>query len=168
MEYQFRPLGKKCAATGAELVPGSVVHSVLVQRDGDLVRLDYSPEGWTEPPEGALASWVCSVPLVAVNRNALLEPQRLQGLFDELTEEYQPANERMRYVLALWLLQKKRLRLEGSRATDDEEDAEFLQLVGASGEGLYEVQDFRLSAEEMKAAQEQVYARLAAGWGEAA
>ena len=38
MEYQFRPIGKKCAATGEDLVPGDECYSVLVGKDGGLER----------------------------------------------------------------------------------------------------------------------------------
>ena len=48
MDYHLKPLGKTCATTGKPLAPGSVCHSVLVERDGMLMRLDFSDEGWTD------------------------------------------------------------------------------------------------------------------------
>ncbi|TXT22324.1 MAG: hypothetical protein FD138_3515, partial [Planctomycetota bacterium] len=35
-EYNVKPVGRICAGTGQELMPGSLCHSVLVEKDGDL------------------------------------------------------------------------------------------------------------------------------------
>ncbi len=169
MDYQFRPLGKKCAATGADLVPGSVCHSVLLEQDGEITRLDYSDEAWTGPPPGTIAVWLCVIPKPVEVRRNLFEPQTLMRYFEQLTEEAQPAQEKLRYILALLLLQKRLLRLDGSRldSTAGGED-EYLQLSGTHGEGQYEVQDLHLADTEMHELQAELNARLAAEWGEAA
>ena len=39
MDYRLKPPSKTCAGTGRPLVPGSTCHSVLVEKDGDQVRL---------------------------------------------------------------------------------------------------------------------------------
>jgi hypothetical protein len=54
----------------------------------------------------------------------------------------------MRYVTALLLLRKRRLRLEGSRRDEDTEE-EYLQFSGSKGEGPYEVRDQRMSEEQI-------------------
>jgi hypothetical protein len=161
-EYQVRPLGKKCAATGADLVPGTVCWSALIDKDGELQRQDFSPEGWKGPPERAVASWKSVVPAAAEVRRNLYDPQTLMSFFEQLTEDAQPAQDPLRYVLALLLLQKRALRLDGSR---DSEADEFLQLSGVHGEGAWEVRDPHLTDEEMHALQTELSARLAAEWG---
>ncbi|MFN0050887.1 MAG: hypothetical protein ACKV0T_01765 [Planctomycetales bacterium] len=161
MEYQFRPLGKKCAATGEDLVPGSVCHSVLVERDGELQRLDYSPQGWSGPPPGTVGAWECLVPLPQEVRREPLDAQALLSCFEQLCEEGDPAREGLRYILALLLVKKRRLRLEGSQSSGD---SEFLQLVGAHGEGAWEIRDLNPSDEEVHQWQRELNVYLASEW----
>ncbi len=161
MEYQFRPIGKKCAATGKDLVPGEQCVSVLVERQGELQRLDFSEEGWKGPPEGSLGVWKCLVPRPAEVRREPLDTTALMTCFEQLTEEANPAREGLRYILALLLVKKKRLRLEGSR-TDGED--EYLQLAGAQGEGACEVRDLNPTDEEVQQWQRELNVYLASEW----
>lgn len=161
MEYQFRPIGRKCAATGADLSPGSECHSVLVEREGELQRLDYSEEGWTGPPEGTLGVWKCLVPKSAEVRHEPLDTSALMRCFEQLTEEASPAREGLRYILALLLMKKRRLKLETSRI--DGED-EYLQLAGAQGEGAYEVRDLKPSENDILQWQRELNVYLASEW----
>jgi hypothetical protein len=161
MEYQFRPIGKKCAATGADLEAGSVCYSVLVERNGELQRLDYSLPGWSGPPPGALGVWKCTVPRPAEVRQEPLDTNALMRCFEQLTEEASPAREGLRYILALLLVKKRRLRLDGSRAVGDEE---YLQLAGAQGEGAYEVRDMNPGDNEIQQWQRDLNVYLASEW----
>jgi hypothetical protein len=161
MEYQFRPLGKKCAATGEDLAPGSTVHSVVVEKDGEILRFDYSEKGWSGPPEGTIGSWTCVVPQPAIAKRAPLDTNTLMTCFEQLTEEANPAQDGLRYILALYLINKKRLRVDGSRRDGDEE---YLQLAGANGEGAWEVRDPQPSDEETHELQRQLNEYLSREW----
>jgi hypothetical protein len=161
VEYQFRPIGKKCATTGTDLEPGSVCYSVLVERNGELQRLDYSKQGWKGPPEGALGVWKCFVPRPAEVKHEPLDTNALMRCFEQLTEEAIPERDGLRYILALLLVKKRRLRLEGSRVDGDEE---YLQLAGAAGEGAYEVRDLNPSDAEIQIWQRELNVYLASEW----
>lgn len=150
MDFQIKPLGKTCAATGQPFMPGEVVHSVLVEKEGQRVRLDYSEQGWDGPPEGTIGQWVCVVPQPDAQRRKPLDADSLLQQFEAMIEEANPAQETFCYVIALLLLQRRRLKLEGSR-TDG--DIEYLQLSGTHAEGPFEVRDQHLSAEEIAAVQ---------------
>lgn len=164
MDYQFKPLGKKCAATGAELAPGSICHSALFDEDGELQRLDYSEQGWSGPPPGAVATWTCLVPVpVQTKKKNPLDPAVLMSYFEQLMEAGNPLQEKLRYILALLLIQKKRLRCDGTRQEGEES---YLQLAGAQGEGAYEIRDLQLDDEEMFELQRELNAHLAAEWGD--
>lgn len=163
MEYQFKPIGKKCAGTGADLVPGTTCYSVLVEDGGDFLRLDFSDEGWKGPPAGAVGVWKSVVPKPAEVTRQPLDTDALMAYFEQLCEEADPARERMRYILALLLLQKRRLRLDGSRRDGNDE---FLQLAGGHGEGAYEVRDLHPTDEEMLDMQRELNVHLADEWGE--
>jgi len=161
VEYQFRPIGKKCAATGEDLVPGSECYSVLVEQNGELQRMDFSENGWKGTPQGALGVWKCVVPKPAEVRHEPLDTTALMTCFEQLIEEASPAREGLRYILALLLVKKRRLRLEGSRTEGEDE---YLQLAGAQGEGAYEVRDLDPSDEDIQQWQRELNVYLASEW----
>jgi len=161
MDYHLKPIGKKCDATGEELVPGTKCHSVLVEKDGELTRLDFSEAGWASWQGEAVGTWQSIVPQPVTNKNKTIDADGLMAYFDQMTEDANPAQENLRYVLALLLLQKRRLRLEGSCTSGDQE---YLQLSGSQGEGMYEVRDFQLEEDEMHQLQETLNAHLTQEW----
>lgn len=161
IEYEIRPVGKKCASTGADLAPGSKCHSVLIEREGKLVRLDYSEAGWLGPPQGAVGCWTCTVPRPTEVRREPLDADALLRCFEQLIEEGLPDREGLRYVLALLLVKRRRLRIEGSRPAAD---GEYLQLAGTHGEGAWEVRDLQPSDEEIEQWQRELNAYLASEW----
>lgn len=161
MDYQFKPIGKTCASTGQPLQPGSRCHSVLVERDGQMLRLDYSDDAWTGPPDDSLGEWV-TVVADGTAKPQEIDPDSLMTYFEQLCEEPNPGHDRMRYVLAILLLQKRRLRLEGSRRDDDGND--FLQLHGVRGEGEFEIPDQELDESEITSLQSALTTQLAEEW----
>jgi hypothetical protein len=158
VDYQFKPIGKTCAATGRSLVPGERIYSVVVERHDELVRLDYSPEGWSGTPEGTIGQWRCVVPVPDTRPVSALDPDAMLSYFEQLVEDANPAHDKLRYVLALFLLQKRRLRLDGSRVDGD---VEYLQLSGARGEGPFEIRDQQLAESELRQLQAELNQSLA-------
>jgi hypothetical protein len=159
MDYQLKPLGKTCAATGKPLAPGSVCHSVVVERNGQFVRLDYSPGSWQGPPTDAIGYWQSRVP--QPKHPHFVDPDALLRHFEQLCEEGSPNQDVNRYVSALMLLKLKRLRLDDLRRDDD---GEFLQLSGTRGEGAFEVRNLQLADDELAGLQQQLKAQLAGEW----
>jgi hypothetical protein len=164
MDYRFKPISKTCAATGEPLVPGEVCHSVLFERDGVYERLDYSQQGWQGIPEGAIGYWRCVVPHPESRDAATADPETLLHYFEQLIEQPNPQQERLGYVLALHLLQRRRLRLDGSR---EEDGVEYLQVSGSRGEGPFEVRDQQLSQEEISQLQAALNQQLTQEWSAA-
>lgn len=146
MDYRFKPLSKTCAGTGLPLVPGSVCHSVLIEKHGTMERLDFSPDGWRGLPAEAVGCWQCVVPPAETRQAATADPEMLFQYFEQLVEDPNPHQARLCYVLALYLLQRRRLKLDGSCRRDDRE---HLQLSGSRGEGPYEILDQQLSESEI-------------------
>jgi hypothetical protein len=161
MDYHFKPPSKICATTGRPLIPGSVCHSVLVEKNGVLTRLDYSPEGWQGPPAGHVGYWQTIVPVLHDPREQRLDPDTAFRYFEQLCEESSPVSERQRYVLALLLLQHRKVRLDGTRT---EEDGEILELSGRSGEGTWQVRNLQLSEAETQQIQAELKVHLATEW----
>lgn len=161
MDYQIKPLGKLCSVTGKPLAPGSTCRSALVEQNGQLMRIDYSQEGWTGPPEHAIGYWVTHVP--EQSGPPKLDPEQLMRYLEQLTEEASPSHDQTRYLLAMMLLQSRRLRLETIRSDDM---GDMLVLTGLRGEGTFEVPHLQL--DDAVVAEQQMVLRnqLAAEWNE--
>lgn len=157
MEYSFRAIGRTCSATGVDLTPGSYCRSALIERDGRFERLDYALSAWNGPPDHTLGHWKCRVPAAATPQMRRLDTDTLMAEFERLEDTGHEQVRRLRYVLALLLLQKKRLELEDSRSEDD---IDFLILVGTKGEGPFEVRDEKLDSDEIAAVQKELIAQL--------
>ena len=164
MDYRFKPLSKTCAGTGEPLVPGSVCYSALVEINGSLERVDYSEEGWDGLPEGGVGYWKSKVPEVEKKQVATTDPEALMGYFEQIIEESNPQQEKISYVLSLYLLQRRRLKLDGSTQRDG---VEYLQLSGSRGEGPYEVRDQQLPKDEISALQVVLNQQLTTEWNAA-
>lgn len=144
--------------------PGARIVSILVEREGELTRLDFSPEGWQGPPDGTIGQWTCHVPPAQAADARTIDPDAMLAYFEQVLEDANPAQEQIAYVLALYLLQRRRLRLEGAREDDD---YQYLQLAGSRGEGPYEVRDQQLSDDEIKRLQAEVHLALQSEWNAA-
>jgi hypothetical protein len=158
VDYVIRALGKTCAATGRAFAPGERVVSVVVERNGNHERLDFAERDWQGPPPMTVGFWRSRAP-EAAPRPAALDPEAMLAYFEQLAEDANPGHDKLRYVLALYLLQKRRLRLDGARVDDD---GEFLQLSGSKGEGPYEIRDQQLADDEIKTLQSEL-AQVVAG-----
>lgn len=153
-EYNVKPVGRVCAGTGEGLEPGSQCHSVLVEKNGELLRLDYSEAGWVAPPAGILAHWRCEVPEPTTTAKKSLDVDDLMRQFEQLNEEASPGQDKFRYVLALLLVQRRRLRLEATKTIDDQE---FLEVTGVRGEGTFLIPDQQLDDAEVQELQNAVF-----------
>jgi len=173
MDYHLKPVGKTCAHGGERLEPNTVCVSVLVERAGELVRLDYCEADWPGPPRGVVGQWRCLVPEPESSGVRPLDPDGLMRYFEQLserlgdlpdghlTEHADPTDQKLRYVLALLLLQKRRLKLDGSRLVGDREVLEF---TGAGGEGQFDVPDCKLADDEIEGLQDQLNEQMQHEW----
>lgn len=165
MDYRFKTISNVCAGTGKPLVPGTMCYSVLIEDDGDFERQDFSEAGWTGLPDGATGCWKCQVPYPEKREAANMDPEALLQYFEQIVEENNPAQSKIVYVLALYLLQKRRLKLDGSTVVDG---VGVLQLIGSRGEGPFEIRDQQLSQDEVTALQAALNQQLTEEWNAAA
>jgi hypothetical protein len=109
MDFEIERSSRVCARSGRHLAEGETFHSVLVRREGKICREDFGTEAWTGPPEDAVACWTSRVPPRHA-RPKLAPRDVVLRLFEELQHADQQAD--LRYVLALWLLRRRILKLE--------------------------------------------------------
>jgi len=158
MDCQLKPLGKTCSKSGAKLLPGDVCYSAVVAKGNAWERIDFSRDAWQGPPEDAIGYWRSKVPPQTEPRRRL-DPDALLRHFEQLCEDANPAQDKFRYVLALLLVQRRRLRITGTRS---ERTTTILELSGMQGEGPFTVPEQQLKPDEIETLENELNERLTA------
>jgi hypothetical protein len=158
-DYQIQPNTRRCAITGRRLRAGERFFTALVESAGQFVRHDYSVEAWQGPPTGAFSFWSGKVPDQADPQRPRFDDDMLLECFERLQGQLEPSRLGFRYVVALLLMRRKRLKFE---ETTIENDREVLSLRCARTGETYRVVNPGMSEAEMTAVQEEVFKVL--GW----
>jgi hypothetical protein len=111
-EYKIQPSTRRCIATGRELKPGDRCFSVLREEGGRFVRCDYSPEAWQGPPAHVFSFWAGRVPAEEGRKRPPIDDEMLLDCLQRLEGQDEPGRVQFRYVLALLLMRRKRLRFD--------------------------------------------------------
>lgn len=159
-DYDVQPATRTCAATGRELKPGERAYGVLIDEGGKLARRDYAAEAWVDPPAGAVAYWAGRVPADDRQRKPVVNDALLFDCFDHLATATEPDRLNFRYVLALLLMRRKKLKFEDAKKAAD--GAEVLVLRDARTGSRVQVVDPRLTDEQTAGVQDEVFRVL--GW----
>ena len=135
VEYDIQRCTRKCAATSRELKPGETVYSVLVAEGADIVRRDYSAEGWSGPPEKSLGWWKSTVEGSGTRKLHWAPHEVILHYFEQL--ENDPSRADLRYVLALLMVRRRIVRSEGTES--DAAGLEILKIFCPRNETEYRV-----------------------------
>jgi hypothetical protein len=111
IDYDIQRCTRRCAATDRELRCGEVCYSILVPEGAEVVRRDYAAEAWQGPPESAIGWWKTTIADPAAGRLHWAPSDVMLNYFERLSED--PAADDARYVLALLLVRRRVLRIEG-------------------------------------------------------
>jgi hypothetical protein len=152
-----RPTGE-CASTGETLVPNEPAMATLceLEEDEGFDRLDYSISAWEngDRPERLFSHWRYIVPDGDKKKEIGIDDAVLADLFERLADDERPARIAFRYILALVLLRKRKLKLVGRENTDDGE-IWLLQFKGVEGEPV-QVRNPGIGEEEIQDLSEQL------------
>jgi hypothetical protein len=152
IDYDIQRCTRRCAATDRELQIGEVCYSVIVPEGAAIVRRDYSAEGWGEPPASAIGWWKSTVADPHAGRPHWAPSDVMLNYFERLQND--PTAEDARYVMALLLVQRRVLRLEGRER--DAAGRETLVLACSRNESEYRVPEVYPTPERAAAIQQQL------------
>jgi hypothetical protein len=158
-EYQIQPHTRRCHASGRELKAGERFYSVLLDEGGKLVRYDYGGEAWAGPPTQAFSFWTGRVPAESAFGLRQVDDQVLLDYFERLDADEGVPRTKSRYVVALLLMRRRKLKFEEAVM---EGGQEMLVLRCAETQKQYRVLNPRLTDEELAAVQDEVFGLL--GW----
>ena len=152
VDYEIQRCTRRCAATDRELKDGEACYSVLVPEGASVVRRDYSREAWTSPPENAIAWWQTTIVDPNAGRPQWAPGDVMLHYFERLLED--PTAVDARYCLALLLVRRRVLRIEGSAT--DEFGQIILQLYCSRNETEYRVAETMPTPERAALLQQQL------------
>lgn len=110
---------RTCAHSGAAIEAGDVFYSALVERDDSFERLDFSTTSWPDVDKVPFFSyWKNKAAGETGERKQPVDYDRLLAFFDKLEGAEEPGKRLLRYVLALILTRKRRLRLDDMSQTE--------------------------------------------------
>jgi hypothetical protein len=159
LDYQIQPSTRRCAVSGRELKPGEKVYSVLLDENGKFVRKDFSVEAWQGPPQTAFSFWVGRVSSGDKKRRPPIDDELLLDCFERLDGQTEPEKVNFRFVVALLLMRRRRLKFEEAR-TEDGQEVLYLRCHQTGAHHC--VLNPNLSEEETAAVQQDVFQAL--GW----
>ena len=159
IDYQIQPSTRRCSITGRELKPGERYYSVLLEEGDKFVRKDYSMESWRGAPEGAFSFWMGRLAPPQSKRRQPIDDEMLFDCFGRLEGQLEPGRIRFRYVVALLLMRRRRLRFEQNQQDGPQE---ILHLRCTRSGARHLVVNPGLTDEELATVQEDVFQAL--GW----
>lgn len=159
-DYEIQGSTRVCAASGRELKPGDRFCAVLTDCDGKFVRTDYAAEQWPGPPNNAIAYWSGRVPAADRPQKPVINDELLMDCFQRLSDAVEPNRIRFRYVVALLLMRRKRMKFDDAKR--DAEDREVLVIRDVRTGDRSEIVDPRMTDSEMADVQNEVFHML--GW----
>jgi hypothetical protein len=104
-----------CSRTGSGFRPGDVFFSALVRGDRGLERIDVAAGAWEGPPPAAIAWWRSVCPMAHEAGPTLAPAEVLLDALEALEEA--DADPAVCYLLALQLVRRRALKLEGPDET---------------------------------------------------
>jgi len=131
-----KPLGQ-CYGTGKRIECGEEYFAALVETDEGLQRRDFCFDYWQEHKPNVFCYWKTKLPSPEQKRHLFVDDEMLMAFFERLAEETEQEKINFRFVLALILMRKRRLKYESSRIEGNKEiwrlriagDKEFVEVV---------------------------------------
>ena len=134
LNFDFRGSSKRCSKCDRVLNPGEEFYSVLIEKNDETVRLDFSSDCWDGPPDDCIGWWKTKVDQLDSGRVHWAPREVLLAFFDQVREQPELAD--CAYITALLLVQKKILT---TRESLKEPDSNLLCLENKRDSLHYEV-----------------------------
>ena len=152
-----------CSLTGRKIEEGEEFYTVLFEEGDSFRRADYCLEAWKSPPEDAFCHFRTRIPVKEKRKQLLLNNDVLAGFFVRLADESEPVRVQFRFVLALILMRKRKLRYERSLMEDE---AEVWEMTLVNDQSKHRVINPRMTDDQIEGASAQLSAILHQDMGE--
>ena len=123
-----KPLGE-CCGTGRAIEPGEEYFGALVEGEEGLERRDYSVEYWEKEKPEVFCFWKSRLADPDQKKELFVSDEMLMAFFERLANETDPEKLNFRFVLALVLMRKRKLKYDATRM-DGAREVWSLRVVG--------------------------------------
>ena len=132
-----KPLGQ-CFGSDKRIEYGEEFFAALIETDQGLQRQDFCSDYWQEQKPDVFCYWKTRLPHPDQKRRIFVDDQMLMAFFERLEQETEQEKINFRFVLALILMRKRRLKYDSSKIKDDKEiwrlrivgsDKQFVEVV---------------------------------------
>jgi hypothetical protein len=123
-----KPLGE-CCGTGHKIAPGEDYFGALVETEQGLERRDFSAEYWEKERPSVFCFWKTKLADPDEKRELFVSDEMLMAFFERLAHETDPEKISFRFVLALVLMRKRRLKYDSTKI-DNGREIWCLRIVG--------------------------------------
>ncbi|MDD5327988.1 MAG: hypothetical protein PHY02_09290 [Phycisphaerae bacterium] len=141
-----KPLGQ-CCGTEKKIGYGEEYFAALVETAEGLVRRDFCEEYWLAEKPNVFCYWKTRLPQPDEKKHQFVDDEMLMAFFMRLEKETEQERINFRFVLALVLMRKRRLKYDSSR-TEDGMEIWRLRITGEKE--FVEVKNPRLDDEQIK------------------
>ncbi|MBN2020535.1 MAG: hypothetical protein JW749_09945 [Sedimentisphaerales bacterium] len=130
-----KPLGK-CAATGKQIEPGEEYYATLVETEQGFARRDFCTDYWNQNKPRVFCYWKTRLPSPDQKKHLFIDDDMLMAFFERLATETEQEKVNFRFVLALVLMRRRRLKYDSSK---NEEGKDIWRLRKTSTHDFVEV-----------------------------
>ncbi len=123
-----KPLGE-CSGTGRAIEPGEEYFGALVETEEGLERRDYSVEYWEKEKPAVFCFWKSRLASPDEKKELFVSDEMLMAFFERLANETDPEKLNFRFVLALVLMRKRKLKYDATKM-DGAREIWSLRVVG--------------------------------------
>jgi len=147
-----RPLGQ-CSGSGRKIEYGEEYYGALVEGEQGLQRRDFCGEYWEREKPPVYCFWKTKLAAPNEKKQLFLSDDMLVAFFERLAHETEPEKVSFRFVLALVLMRKRRLKYDSTKMEDGRE---IWRLRVTGDKDLVEVVNPHLSEDQIEQLTSQV------------
>ncbi len=115
-----KPLGQ-CCGTGRKIDYGEEYFGALVETSEGLQRMDFCADYWESEKPDVFCYWRSRLPHPNQKKQIFVDDDMLLAFFERLEKETEQEKINFRFVLALILMRKRRLKYDSTRIEDAKE-----------------------------------------------
>jgi len=115
-----KPLGQ-CCGTGRKIDYGEEYFGALVETGEGLQRRDFCADYWESEKPDVFCYWRSRLPHPDQKKQIFVDDEMLMAFFERLGIETEQEKVNFRFVLALILMRKRRLKYDTTRVEDGKE-----------------------------------------------
>ncbi len=146
-QWQVQRSSGKCIGTENNLQPGEEYYAALIEAEEGFERRDYSVSFWEENSPEVFCYWKTRIPIKEEKKKLMVDDAVLTNIFERLEKEEEKTKINFRFVLALILMRKRKLKYEDSIR---KEGKEIWQMKLVKDTRIHKVVNPQLNAEQIE------------------